>query len=84
MPTIIFYPSTYKKNLEMVEIDSKFDFRSFFPNRLFLDICMENRPYGIKMDYIGIVGVKCIVLSISHISFHPEPLEAGFRMVEIA
>ena len=72
MPTISFYPWTYKKNLQRVEIDRKFNFHSFFPNRLFLDICMENRLYDIKMDYIGIMGVKCIVFLIPHINFHPE------------
>ena len=82
MPIISFYPWTYKKHLERVEIDRKFDFRSFFPNRLFLDIRMAYRLYEFKIIYIGIMGVKCIVLSIPHISFHPEPLEVYFRRVE--
>ena len=45
---------------------------------------MKNQLYDTKMDYIGIMGVKCIALSIPHISFHPESLEACFQRVEIA
>ena len=45
---------------------------------------MANDLYDFKINYIGIMGVKCIALSIPHISFYPKPLEACFGRVEIA
>ena len=81
--TISFYHWTYKKNLERVEIDRNFDFRGFFPNRLFLDICMPNGLGGIKMHQIGTILVKCDDLSIATISFYPRPLEKFLQEVEV-